>query len=211
VSKLSDISNRLRSSSLADARVRAHEVFDELWLDGAMTRPDAYRWLCEVMEKTEDEGHIARFDIDECRKLAEKVKRKIMEEKNPIVWGHSSYPDEGFMGAYTTKEAATKNGRELYGDDSFYVQAGYYGDVADVCPGLSNVFDGITEDMAEKAYEQWGDLAEDWPDVSDDARSELLAGLEEVTKVWMRKHLKAPGWMAIGEPEKIPELLKETT
>jgi len=76
VSKLSEVSNRLRASSLADARVRAHEVFDELWLDGAMTRPDAYRWLCEVMEKTEDEGHIARFDIDECHKLIAKVREK---------------------------------------------------------------------------------------------------------------------------------------
>lgn len=41
-----------------------------------MTRPDAYRWLCEVMEKTEDEGHIARFDIGECHKLIAKVREK---------------------------------------------------------------------------------------------------------------------------------------
>lgn len=76
MSKLADLSKRIRSSSIGDARVRAHEVFDELWLSGYMTRPEAYVWLCEVMDKTEDEGHIGRFDIEECAALIEKVKRK---------------------------------------------------------------------------------------------------------------------------------------
>jgi zinc-finger-containing domain len=44
-----------------------------------MTRSEAYQWLCEVMNKTEEEGHIARFDIDECERLMELVKQKGIE------------------------------------------------------------------------------------------------------------------------------------
>ena len=76
MSKLSTLSYRVRGSSLGEARVRAHQVFDELWKEGEMTRPEAYAWLCSVMNKTEDEGHIACFDIEECELLIEMVKER---------------------------------------------------------------------------------------------------------------------------------------
>ena len=54
-------------------RIKAHEAFDPLWKSGEFSRSGAYEWLCEVMGKTEEEGHIALFTIEECQMLIEHV------------------------------------------------------------------------------------------------------------------------------------------
>lgn len=56
-----------------DARISAHAAFDQLWEDGDMTRGQAYRWLRESMDLSEDEAHIGRFDLKQCRELEDLV------------------------------------------------------------------------------------------------------------------------------------------
>ena len=50
-------------------RMRAHDLFDEFWKGGRMSRNQAYRWLQAYMEMTEGQAHIGRFTKDECLKL----------------------------------------------------------------------------------------------------------------------------------------------
>lgn len=57
-------------------RVRAHNAFDPLWQSGKLSRTDAYQWLCYVLNKTSDEGHIGRFTIDECKLLIDKIEER---------------------------------------------------------------------------------------------------------------------------------------
>ena len=57
-------------------RHRAHVAFDRLWESGRLSRTDAYAWLCQVMEKTQEEGHIGRFTIEECKLLIEKIEER---------------------------------------------------------------------------------------------------------------------------------------
>lgn len=64
----------LANKELREWRVRAHTVFDALWRSGRTDRKGAYRILCEKMGMTKSRGHIAKFDIEECRKLVEVLK-----------------------------------------------------------------------------------------------------------------------------------------
>lgn len=57
-------------------RVRAHAAFDPLWQSGKLTRNEAYDWLCQVMNKTLEKGHIALFSVEECQQLIEHVKAR---------------------------------------------------------------------------------------------------------------------------------------
>lgn len=55
------------------ARVRAHYVFDALWKSGRMTRKQAYSVLCKVMRKSEEDGHIGKFNREECERLVREI------------------------------------------------------------------------------------------------------------------------------------------
>ena len=58
------------------ARIRAHDVFDRLWMTSLMTRDGAYRWMCRVMDLSEDEAHIGKFTIEQCETLIKKVQER---------------------------------------------------------------------------------------------------------------------------------------
>ena len=51
------------------ARMRAHDVFDQLWKEKHMSRHEAYEWMCDQMSLTREEAHIGRFNIDQCEEL----------------------------------------------------------------------------------------------------------------------------------------------
>ena len=55
------------------ARIRAHEAFDRLWKRGRRSRSQAYAWLREAMDLTEDEAHIGRFDMAQGEELIAKA------------------------------------------------------------------------------------------------------------------------------------------
>jgi hypothetical protein len=52
-------------------RIKAHAAFDESYKD--LPRPERYKRLMYVMGLTEEEAHIARFDIDQCKRLIERL------------------------------------------------------------------------------------------------------------------------------------------
>lgn len=58
------------------ARIAAHAAFDTLWKGGAMTRGDAYRWLCSALGMTRDDCHIGRFDEATCARVIDAVKAR---------------------------------------------------------------------------------------------------------------------------------------
>jgi ssDNA-binding Zn-finger/Zn-ribbon topoisomerase 1 len=56
------------------ARIEAHDAFDALWkCRYVRSRTAAYRWLQAAMGMTEDEAHIARFNIDQCETLMRRL------------------------------------------------------------------------------------------------------------------------------------------
>lgn len=78
---------QLANQELREARTAAHEAFDPLWRDCAITRKEAYRWLAQMLDLTEDECHIGMFDLEMCKRtirvcrLARKGKGGRGEEK----------------------------------------------------------------------------------------------------------------------------------
>jgi ssDNA-binding Zn-finger/Zn-ribbon topoisomerase 1 len=52
-----------------EARIRAHDSFDNMTKRCNMTRNQAYRWLRRQLEMTKEECHIAKFDIPTCEKV----------------------------------------------------------------------------------------------------------------------------------------------
>jgi len=58
-------------------RTEAHETFDRLWKkdsrgNSIMSRSEAYAWMRKALELDKAEGHISRFDANQCRKLMQK-------------------------------------------------------------------------------------------------------------------------------------------
>lgn len=58
------------------ARAATHELFDQLWKTGAMSRRAAYGWLRTVMFLTTEQAHIAMFTREQCDRLI-----ALLEEK----------------------------------------------------------------------------------------------------------------------------------
>jgi ssDNA-binding Zn-finger/Zn-ribbon topoisomerase 1 len=61
----------LANAPTRKARMRAHKAFDHQWKSGAISRKDAYRLLREKMGLSEDDAHIAKFDINQCNKVVD--------------------------------------------------------------------------------------------------------------------------------------------
>lgn len=125
-------------------------------------------------------------------------------EQEPRVYGWSTYEDEGFVGAFVTQEEALKDAHDSVGKDSdIFVQEGYYEEVTKLAPAGSKFIENVFDAISEKAYEECGEeAAEGWPDVSQEAETELAEALTETIKAWMAKHLKMPAWTPVGDPVK---------
>jgi len=64
------------------ARIEAHDAFDQLWKGKHMARGEAYQWMQEAMEMTEEEAHIGRFGADQCEELVHKVETYLEEKED---------------------------------------------------------------------------------------------------------------------------------
>ncbi len=58
------------------ARIAAHDVFDRLWKQNRMTRPQAYAWMRQAMGLSESEAHIGHFTAEQCERLVTLIKDK---------------------------------------------------------------------------------------------------------------------------------------
>ena len=62
-------------------RICAHDIFDELWKSGLMSRSQAYHWLANRMSMIKDKAHIKNFDTNQCKQvisLSEDMLKKMM-------------------------------------------------------------------------------------------------------------------------------------
>lgn len=112
------------------------------------------------------------------------------------VWGYSSSPDaEQWSGECETREEAIAEGRAEYEGEEFWIVEGKRLDPARFMPDP----DRILDEAGERAFDEVGDIAEDFPETTKEARDELAALL--VT--WARKHISCEFWQAVGKPERI--------
>lgn len=58
------------------ARIQAHDIFDRLWKNKRMTRPQAYAWMRQAMGLTEVEAHIGHFTAAQCERLITVIKER---------------------------------------------------------------------------------------------------------------------------------------
>jgi len=57
------------------ARIYAHEIFDNLFKSKLMTRHNSYKILQAIMDMSQDEAHISRFDKEQCGELINRLRR----------------------------------------------------------------------------------------------------------------------------------------
>lgn len=123
------------------------------------------------------------------------------EEKKTldVIWGYcDSAEPEQWDGECKTREEAIKEGRLELPEGDLYVISG-------TKPPASRFIhdaDYIIEAMGERAYDECGECAEEFPDVTDEAKAELNAFLD----AWADKHCEVRFWMADGKTEKIEPL-----
>ncbi len=119
-------------------------------------------------------------------------------EPGAKVWGHGLNRDEeSWSGAYETREEAIEDGRDTYEDEAFHVKSGT---VPDTGEWLYDVAEDFVDRLGERAYEEVGELAEDWPPTpSKEAANEL----QEFCAAWVRKHMPPTFWAADGEVERV--------
>ncbi len=100
---------------------------------------------------------------------------------------------EQWNGPFSTRAeaiaAATAEGH------SFFLDTAHQPDALDMVPSA----DDIIEDIGEYAVDTHGECAEDFPDVSDEAKAELAALLE----AWSYKHLRVRFWICNGDVEQV--------
>lgn len=64
----------LATAPMREARKRAKAVFNPLWMNGDMTRREAYAWLAKAMGIADvNQCHIGWFDIDQCHAVVVSV------------------------------------------------------------------------------------------------------------------------------------------
>jgi ssDNA-binding Zn-finger/Zn-ribbon topoisomerase 1 len=68
------------SQATRTLRIQAHNRFDLLWMknsfvpgSGTMSREQAYWWMQQAMELSEEAAHIGKFDGEQCTKLIKLV------------------------------------------------------------------------------------------------------------------------------------------
>ena len=68
---------RLANRELRRWKQNAHAMFDPLWQSKKMTRGEAYAFMQRIMGMTQDEAHIGKFDVQQCKKLVDLLRPKI--------------------------------------------------------------------------------------------------------------------------------------
>ena len=72
---LLDLVNFLERDDAKLLRVRAHEVFDQLWQCEYMSRTEAYEWMQNELGLTAEGAHIAKLSRDDCVRLMKAARK----------------------------------------------------------------------------------------------------------------------------------------
>lgn len=73
----------LANAPLRSARVRAHDLFDPMWRNGAMTREQAYLWLADLLGVPAGHAHVAQLDWDQCWLVVDTIERQKGAHESP--------------------------------------------------------------------------------------------------------------------------------
>lgn len=118
------------------------------------------------------------------------------ERVGPWSYAHDEL-EEHWKGRCETREEAIAEGTLELGiapGGTFFIDTG-------TIPSPAEAFDvdRIIEFAEDYANDNWGEISEQWPDVSAEARAELANFLAE----WACKHCQCDFWIMDGSPEKV--------
>lgn len=68
---------RLADETLRKAKSQAHRVFDRIWRENHLSRPQAYAWLSRQLGLTPAMTHIGMFTVAQCQEV-ERLARNYM-------------------------------------------------------------------------------------------------------------------------------------
>ena len=51
----------LANRELRQKRIQAHRIFDQIWQQGILSKPEAYRWVADKFCLTDKQAHIGQF------------------------------------------------------------------------------------------------------------------------------------------------------
>lgn len=162
----------------------------------------AQEWT-DLTEWWSSSGHRYEFTAENIAALksliAPKEETMTTEETLPTtMWGYAEHEDaECFVGQHKTREEAIAAGRENY-QGAFWVASGTRQPASSYMPDV----DYILEAMGERGADVAGDMAEDFPAITDDAKEELSTLLA----AWADKHVTVDFWEGDGNSEKIEAL-----
>ena len=87
---------------------------------------------------------------------------------------------------------------ELKVGDEIYVWQGEYSK-----PAASRFSPDVIEHMEERSYDEFGEYAEDWPNVTAEARKELQSEIDVLIDKWAEKHNAKPTFYQVKETKEL--------
>ena len=165
-------------------------------LGGAML--DCWRALSALIEAPGLDGRD--------RRTAGSTATATLPPPAPAVWGYAvdEHPETWSDHCASREEAIAEGMRELQAQrdacsdeplTEFWIMNGAHPDPAASVPDVEHILDN----MNAYALDNWGDVAEDFPAVSDEAQTELA----NILKTWARKYAQPRCWIAEGTAERI--------
>lgn len=74
----------LANRTLRQKRVKAHQIFDQLWKKGIFSRQDAYRWLADKFCLEVRQAHIGKFSDYMCDQLIQESSKVLENNHIPL-------------------------------------------------------------------------------------------------------------------------------
>ena len=154
----------------------------------------------QMVAKRELGAREAEFEIGRVRVTTSRA----VDEPEPVPaapesrirWGYAERPNPNhWSGAFKSREGAIRDGTAEFNGDAFWIQRG-------LTPGSGEgmlTAREILSDVHEYVGDTYGEIADGYHQVSDEAEAELDALLT----AWGEKYLHPEFWEADGEPEKI--------
>lgn len=74
----------LANRELRQKRIQAHRIFDEIWRQGILTKPEAYHWIADKFCLNDRQAHIGQFSNYMCDQLILEAKRVLENNHIPL-------------------------------------------------------------------------------------------------------------------------------
>ncbi len=79
----------LANGDLRHKRIEAHHIFDRIWKSGILTKKNAYRWIQDKFQMTEQQAHIGYFSEYMCDQLISESKKVLEANRGKIGGAYS--------------------------------------------------------------------------------------------------------------------------